>query len=188
MTPKHSATTTRKLSNTASPGPLTRIAQTVRPHSPLWTPGGPQGRHPMGALPPTPRWARRRATGRAHLARPAPRMDRARPALLPSVPGPFDTATAGGNDNRSGPSASAAGCVWRSRFLMNAAEVTHGNAKRKLLEPAASPLPFAGRAGRSTPLLSTCLRPAGAGDSNQSTQLPLRTRLLPASLLAPGQP
>jgi len=71
---------------------------------------------------------------------------------------------------------------------MNAADVNRGNAKRKLLEPAASPLPFAVRARRSTPLLSTCLRPAGAGDSNQSTEPPLRTRLLPASLLAPGQP
>jgi hypothetical protein len=40
---------------------------------------------------------------------------------------------------------------------MNATEVTHGNAQRKLLEPAASPLPFAVRARRSTPLLSTCL-------------------------------
>jgi hypothetical protein len=37
---------------------------------------------------------------------------------------------------------------------MNAAEVTHGNAKRKLLEPAASPLPFA----RRTCAIQMCVR------------------------------
>ena len=49
------------------------------------------------------------------------------------------------------------------------ADATCGNAKTKLLKHAALPLPFAARAGRSAPLLPTCLQPAGAGAPNQST-------------------
>jgi hypothetical protein len=72
--------------------PAACVAQTVRPHSPLRTPGRPQRRYTLGTLPRALGCARRPATGRAHVAGSTPRMDRARPALLSSVPRPFDTA------------------------------------------------------------------------------------------------
>jgi len=70
---------------------------------------------------------------------------------------------------------------------MNTAAATCGKATRELFQQAALPLPFAVRAGRSTPLLATGLQPPDAGDPNQSTELHIRTRLLLASLFATCQ-
>ena len=70
---------------------------------------------------------------------------------------------------------------------MNATDATCGRAKTRRLNQTALPLPFAVRAGRSTPLLATGLQPPDAGDPNQSTELHIRTRLLLASLFATCQ-
>jgi hypothetical protein len=59
-------------------------------------------------------------------------MDGARPELLPSVPGAFDTATAGGDDERSGPRAAAAPCMvrWDRRAQANDGPLLRGRCSR----------------------------------------------------------
>jgi hypothetical protein len=89
----------------------------------------------IGALPATPGCARRRATGRARLAGPAPARHRARGELLPALSGPFDAAAPGGDDDRSGPQAADRGCVVRNGFLLNTADTTCGDPDTNAAQP-----------------------------------------------------
>src|SRR5262249_1606809 len=140
-------------------------------------------RYAIGSLPATPWCSRRRASGRACVAGPAPRRHRARPELLSPVPKPFDAATTAGDDHRFGARSAAASYGLRSRFFMNTGDTNWGNnGKRKLLKQAALPLPCAVRAERSHGTDANLFLTVKRRSSQPSPQLLILVSLLPAFL------
>jgi len=71
---------------------------------------------------------------------------------------------------------------------MNAADLTCSKAKKKQLQQAAPPRPFAVRARPSARPITTGSHPANVARPNQPMALPIHTTLLPASLLGSCQP